>query len=504
MGSGSFNVVQYRQQAQTAVKTENSGFTAKAMCDEFNPAKVDVRESKKSPFNDFRDPITVLIGLDVTGSMDVIPKNLLKGSLGDLMVNLKKIYNRPNENLQISFAGIGDAKADESPLQVTHFESDNRFSQQLQRIWLEGGGGANGAESYNLLWYYAANKTHLNYVQQDNRKGILITIGDDNVHPSLTASEIQMWLDSSYKGGEISNEVLLKGVREQYDVYHITVTDGQAYNYDYVRRENKTKVQQSQEQKQWQSLLGHNNVIQAKSGEVASAIESIIIKHRPNQQQNMTHLNEEEWVKATRENLTNTQWQMVLSYTLCPITRRFMKYPVVWGDNKRAYEKDAVKKYVSEHQKDPITQAFLRPDQLILKVNSSIAQLCLNYESVFNALPSEKQQELIELTLPTSNQNNKDEMKVINNNDSMQQQGFFAPKKPAQDMKSFLQCPLTLRKMINPVMLVETGQTYEEEAIKEWLANNDIDPLTRTPLKSKELTPNYALKSICDEYSKKI
>ena len=117
MGRGHFDVTAYEKQAKEAQRSTNSGFTAIAMCDEFNPAPVKTRFSKRGPFNEFRDVITVLIGLDVTGSMDVIPKSLLEGKLGTLMVDLKKTFNRPNENLQISFAGIGDAKCDNAPLQ---------------------------------------------------------------------------------------------------------------------------------------------------------------------------------------------------------------------------------------------------------------------------------------------------------------------------------------------------------------------------------------------------
>jgi len=500
MGSGNFDVNAYKAQAQEAKAAENSGFTAKSMCDEFNPAKVNVRFSKKGPFNEFRDVITVLIGLDVTGSMDIIPKALLEGKLGSLMVDLKKIFNRPNENLQISFAGIGDAKTDESPLQVTHFESDNRFAKQLQNLYLEGHGGGNGAESYNLLWWYAANKTQLNYVKQDGRKGILITIGDDNVHPELTTSEIQMWLDPQYEGGNISNQVLLTAARQQYDVYHITITDGHAYIYDHFKKADKTAEQKKMEAKQWADLLGINNAIQTKSDQVADAIAEIIKRHRPIQKADMVNLPEKEWGIKNKESLTDKQWEEVLTYTLCPLTQKYMVNPVAIGGDKRAYEKEAIETYVRENQRDPTTHKKLTPSTLVLKPNLNITQLCANYKPFFDTLPADRKERLVQSALSeiSHDRHKADEESGKNPH------GFFSKSeanvfvKEAEEPEPELVCPITHTIMKDPVILVATGQSYEKTAIEEWLKKHDTDPLTNQKLKDKTIVPNFALKSMCE------
>ena len=51
---------------------------------------------------------------------------------------------------QIMFGAIGDATCDRVPLQVGQFESDNRMDDDLGRIVLEGGGGGQMTESYEL------------------------------------------------------------------------------------------------------------------------------------------------------------------------------------------------------------------------------------------------------------------------------------------------------------------------------------------------------------------
>jgi ankyrin repeat protein len=47
-------------------------------------------------------------------------------------------------------------------------------------------------------------------------------------------------------------------------------------------------------------------------------------------------------------------------------------------------------------------------------------------------------------------------------------------------------CPLT-RKLINDPVVTCDGQLYERQAIEEWLKTNDINPVSKLPLKNKEL-----------------
>ena len=67
---------------------------------------------------------------------------------------------------QIMFGAIGDATCDRVPLQVGQFESDNRMDDDLGRIVLEGGGGGQMTESYELAMYFMARHTATRLLRQ--------------------------------------------------------------------------------------------------------------------------------------------------------------------------------------------------------------------------------------------------------------------------------------------------------------------------------------------------
>jgi len=49
-------------------------------------------------------------------------------------------------------------------------------------------------------------------------------------------------------------------------------------------------------------------------------------------------------------------------------------------------------------------------------------------------------------------------------------------------------------------VIASDGHSYEREAITEWLQTHQTSPMTGVVLQSKEITPNYNLKSQIKEY----
>jgi len=64
-------------------------------------------------------------------------------------------------------------------------------------------------------------------------------------------------------------------------------------------------------------------------------------------------------------------------------------------------------------------------------------------------------------------------------------------------------CPISHSLMKDPVIVAETGQTYERKQIEEWFNENSSDPLTNVDLKNKLLIPNIALRSTIENFNKK-
>jgi hypothetical protein len=65
---------------------------------------------------------------------------------------------------------------------------------------------------------------------------------------------------------------------------------------------------------------------------------------------------------------------------------------------------------------------------------------------------------------------------------------------PPEPPKEYL-CPISQQIMINPVLLVETGDSYEAANITRWLDTHSTCPLTGQQLQSKQLSSNRALKN---------
>eukprot|EP00210_Caulerpa_lentillifera_P005617 g5371.t3 len=68
----------------------------------------------------------------------------------------------------------------------------------------------------------------------------------------------------------------------------------------------------------------------------------------------------------------------------------------------------------------------------------------------------------------------------------------------SQKLEDCLCCPISGDIMRDPVILKETGMTYDRKSIEEWFKRGqDRDPLTNVQLESKELMPNFALRAAC-------
>ena len=57
-------------------------------------------------------------------------------------------------------------------------------------------------------------------------------------------------------------------------------------------------------------------------------------------------------------------------------------------------------------------------------------------------------------------------------------------------------CPISKSVFIDPVILVQTGETYERRYIEKWIKKHDTDPLTNQLLHDKQLCPNISIRRL--------
>ena len=61
-------------------------------------------------------------------------------------------------------------------------------------------------------------------------------------------------------------------------------------------------------------------------------------------------------------------------------------------------------------------------------------------------------------------------------------------------------CPITSHIMTDPVMLTESGNTYEREAILKWLKVKKTDPLTNEAISDETIAPNRTVKRMIQSF----
>lgn len=204
----------------------------------------------------------IIIALDVTGSMGVVPENLIKEGFPEIM---KKIMDEGVEDPQVCFVGFGDFYCDEAPIQVGQFESSDELTEKwLKAIWLEGGGGGNGSESIALSYYFAARHTKIDSFLKRNKKGVLITISDDACNGLIDKETGKALFGNCEK--DVTTSEILDEAKKTWDVYHINLMDylGQ---HEYVRSN-------------WKNMLG-DHYIETESADgkdIPNIISGIVLR----------------------------------------------------------------------------------------------------------------------------------------------------------------------------------------------------------------------------------
>ena len=205
----------------------NQTFTSRSIDEALDPKKFKVRECVNS--EEHPNTVPVILALDVTGSMGGACSETA-AALGNIITNLYEKF----EDIEFCIMGIGDLAYDRAPIQMSQFESDVRIAEALDKVYIEHGGGGNNFESYTAAWYMGLKRTKLDCFDKQNRKGIIITMGDEPLNPYLPVRKLNDAIDSSEQS-DVETPELFKQASEKFDIFHIAVDDDETSYRSYKK-----------------------------------------------------------------------------------------------------------------------------------------------------------------------------------------------------------------------------------------------------------------------------
>jgi hypothetical protein len=179
-----------------------------------NPFGVKMRESRDSAEHPESNAVIVLF--DVTGSMGEVPKTIQKKLPSLMGLLLRKAYLT---DPAIMIGAIGDAYTDRVPLQIGQFESGIEIENDLTNLYLEGNGGGQVHESYELGMYFASRHTVMDCFEKRQKKGYLFIIGDEQPY-DVSRSQVKTLIGDDLEA-DIPVRDILREVQERYEVFFI-------------------------------------------------------------------------------------------------------------------------------------------------------------------------------------------------------------------------------------------------------------------------------------------
>lgn len=245
----------------TAAKPAAKIFTSRNLKDALDPTKFTIRESRDSDAHPVSTP--VILAVDVTGSMGILAENLVKNDLGIVFQEI--LDRKPVTDPHLMVMALGDANSDSAPIQVSQFETDITITQQIEQIYVEGNGGGNNFESYDLPYYIAAMRTSTDSMEKRGKRGYLFTIGDEPPPPGLNRAQIERFTGDKVEA-DMKFADLIPITQRSYNCYHIIIAEGQ-----HVRSRGIDAVKAP-----WQALLGQNVIVLKDMSALAQTIVSIM------------------------------------------------------------------------------------------------------------------------------------------------------------------------------------------------------------------------------------
>ena len=228
MGSGSWNSSTYASYTTSRGYSVNAStgravldsvqdnFKQKTISEDLKPYKI-MRECCDT--EEHPNTLPVILAIDNSGSMGSAATETASALNNIMQELLAKV-----DDVEFCVMGIGDLAYDEFPIQMSQFESDVRIAEHLDKVYFEFGGGGNSYESYTAAWYMGAYHTKLDCWDR-GKKGIIITMGDENLNPYLPGARITE-LTGDPTQADVETKTLYDEVKDKFEVHHIYVDHG--------------------------------------------------------------------------------------------------------------------------------------------------------------------------------------------------------------------------------------------------------------------------------------
>jgi hypothetical protein len=206
----------------------------------------------------------VVIVIDETGSMGDWPATIF--SKLPYLENEGKEYL--GDDFEICFMAIGDAYCNEQyPLQVRPWAKGLDLKDRLAELVIEGGGGGQETESYDLAALFAAERIEI----PNAIKPIMIFIGDEKCYDFVNTDQARDLCGVDLKKS-LSTEQVFKKLMNKFSVYIIRKAYG-------TSADNSLSAEDKRITAHWERLLGTDRICNLpEAGRVVDVIFGIFAR----------------------------------------------------------------------------------------------------------------------------------------------------------------------------------------------------------------------------------
>eukprot|EP01080_Neovahlkampfia_damariscottae_P001939 gene1939-1447_t len=331
----------------------------------------------------------IIFALDVTGSMGDWTKVIydkLPMFYGQIVHKkyvreiLKITYQL--DDPAVSFCAIGDVKSDDAPFQVTDFGQGKQIDELISKIYLEGGGGGNSIESYDLAGYFINNFMDMT----QSKIPFIFFTGDEGLYTTLKKKHLKEYFNINEKDQSV--EEIFSELTKNYNVFHL--------HKPYWDEKADEKIKQ-----QWGEHIGEENVLVFESAKACVDVMLGAIALKSGSRTLEKYIKdmedrgqERERIEEVTKSLTNLSLKLsgklikvisskndVPEEFICPITKEIMEDPVIMEDGN-TYERFAIHKYLKENSTSPITKEKII--SMKLTPNHTLRKLIQNYKEKYD------------------------------------------------------------------------------------------------------------------------